>query len=278
LTAAEVAARICQTYHYGLIDVAGEGTFKSTFHVTRGGSSFALKVLKEAPTDRSSREIDAMMRCDHPNVAKLIAVNSIAIDGARYAYIMEEYFRGGTLTERVGRLNAVEIAQLAFTLANALNHIATNHLVHRDLKPDNIMFRDDSNSLPVIVDFGLVRDLSATSLTATWAMRGPGTPFFAAPEQLNNDKELIKPWTDQFGLGTTLAFAWSKQHPYARLGDTVPVIVQRVAEWQLPSPAFVEACHAQQLGPLARMVRPYPVERFRTSRDVVDAWNSVVNA
>jgi len=86
-------------------------------------------------------------------------------------------------------------------------------LVHRDIKPANIMFKEGLET-PVLVDFGIVRDLAATSLTQTWSPIGPGTPFFASPEQLNNEKHLIDWRSDQFSLGVTLYFARTARHPY----------------------------------------------------------------
>jgi serine/threonine protein kinase len=267
-----VAAAVCSKDGYILHGPAGEGSFKHTFRVERDGVYFALKLFKESPTERSAREIEAMLRCNHPNVAKLIAVDAIRIDSSIFHYQVEEYLPGGTLSERIGSLEAPVIASLARTLCGALHHIGSHNLVHRDLKPDNIMFRDSSNADPVIVDFGLVRDLSATSLTATWQMRGPGSPFFAAPEQLNNEKELIKPWTDQFGLGVTLAYSLFEAHPYAEPGDSPAAIVTRVAERQRPSPAFMAACGEAGLLPLVRMVFPFPIERFLRTDDLLKAW------
>ncbi len=272
MTPQDVAVAICDKHRYLFGRPAGEGAFKHTFLVEIGGVSRALKLFKEPPTERSAREIEAMIRCDHPNVAKLLAVETIRIASSVVYYQLEEYLSGGTLSGRIGSIDAPTVAALAKTLSGALHHIGGHNLVHRDLKPDNIMFRDSSNAHPVIVDFGLVRDLAASSLTATWQMRGPGSPFFAAPEQLNNDKELIKPWTDQFGLGVTLGYALFKTHPYAEPGDTPATVVSRVADRQRPSGTFVTACAGAGLRPLIRMVLPFPVERFLTTNDLLNAW------
>jgi len=272
VTPQDVALAICEKNGYLFGGPAGEGAFKHTFRVEIGGVPRALKLFKEPPTERSTREIQAMIRCDHVNVAKLVAVDKISLDASIVYYQIEEYLSGGTLTDRVGRLDASTISGLAVALSGALHHIGSHDLVHRDLKPDNIMFRDSSNAHPVIVDFGLVRDLSATSLTATWQMRGPGSPFFAAPEQLNNEKELIKSWTDQFGLGVTLAYSLFQVHPYAHPGDSAAAIVARVADRQRPSAAFIAACASTGLHALTRMVLPFPVQRYLTTNDLMNAW------
>jgi serine/threonine protein kinase len=272
MTPRDIAKAICRKNGYEFVAEAGEGAFKSVFRINAGDVPLAVKILKEEPTERSKREIEAMLRCDHPNIAKFVAVNAIRVGSERFYYQVEEYLLGGTLTDRIGTLNPGIVINLARALTSALHHIGSQKLVHRDLKPDNIMFRDASNDHPVIVDFGLVRDLSASSLTATWAMRGPGSPFFAAPEQLNNEKELIKPWTDQFGLGVTLAYALFGTHPYARPGDSAATAVSRVAERERPSPAFIEVCSGANLRPLIRMTMPYPIERYLTTDDLEHAW------
>jgi len=76
------------------------------------------------------------------------------------------------------------------------------------------MFRSGSDN-PVLVDFGLVRALDDSSITQSWLMMGPGTPYFASPEQLNNDKYLISWLSDQFSLALTTAFALTSRHPFA---------------------------------------------------------------
>jgi len=132
------------------------------------------------------------------------------------------------------------------------------------------MFRD-SGDTPVIVDFGLVRDLNATSVTASWAMRGPGTPYFASPEQLNNEKQMIDWRSDQFGLGVTLVIALTGRHPYGLLNDPADTIVTNVADRKALAPDVVAECRTQGWNVLVKMVQPWPVSRFRTPADLITA-------
>ena len=143
--------------------------------------------------------------------------------------------------------------------------------MHRDIKPANIMFRIPGGDA-VLADFGIVRDLSADSLTQTWAGRGPGTPFFASPEQLNNEKASIDWRCDQFGLGVTISIAVFGMHPYAREGDAYPALaIDRVSNRLLPSSTFEEKCDSAQLSWLKKMVMPWPAERFRKPSLCMDA-------
>jgi serine/threonine protein kinase len=133
------------------------------------------------------------------------------------------------------------------------------------------MFREDQVT-PVIVDFGLVRDLSSTSLTQTWIAMGPGTPYYAAPEQLTNDKELIDWRTDQFALGILLAESALGYHPYSESGDTTARTVERVAQREGPTDHCKADLAREGLPAITRMIASWPVRRFRTPRDLGGAW------
>jgi serine/threonine protein kinase len=143
--------------------------------------------------------------------------------------------------------------------------------VHRDIKPENIMFRADGVT-PVLVDFGLVRDLGEESLTQTWMLHGPGTPFYSAPEQLQNRKELIDWRTDQFSLGVVLGVCGFGRHPFADVGEPKPRTVQRVIERGKATDMFVEWTKQHGLEALVRMTAAWPVQRFRTPERLRSAW------
>jgi serine/threonine protein kinase len=156
-------------------------------------------------------------------------------------------------------------------LAEAIEHLAAKHLVHRDIKPDNIMFRGKSWS-PVLVDFGVVRDLTKSSVTQSFALMGPGTPYFAAPEQLVNDKHLIDWRTDQFSLGVTLVVAMRGQHPFHHAGDTELETIERVAARGALSDEFVAWTEASAFAMLRPMLGGWPVERISTPALLIKAF------
>lgn len=270
-----VAEAICDAYGYDLVEQVGAGAFKETFHARMpNGDSRALKVFQQVNSpERTEREIEAMVRCDHPNIGKLFSVDGYQIGGEDYLFSLEEYLPGGNLTQRVagGSLSPKEAQVLGETLISAVGHIASHGLVHRDLKPDNIMFREDRVT-PMIVDFGLVRDLSSTSLTQTWVAMGPGTPYYAAPEQLTNNKELIDWRTDQFALGVLLAECTLGYHPYSEAGDDLARIIERVAQRNGPTDRLKAAVTECGLPTLVRMAASWPVERFRTPADLAQGW------
>lgn len=256
------------------VTFAGMGAYKETFKVTSEPKAFAaLKLLNPAKCnlERSEREIDAMKRCDSPHIAKLYESGEyLASDGVKYMFSMEEYLDGKTLTDKLGsNLSVDTVRRYGICLATALKHLNELRLVHRDIKPDNIMFRANSDD-PVLVDFGLVRNLAETSLTQTWLPQGPGTPYYSAPEQLNNKKNLIDWRTDQFSLAIVLGICLTGQHPFARTNpaETVIAISQRrncTSHFQI---------EAVKLGfsNLLKMMQPWPIHRFQTPDDLLASF------
>ncbi len=242
--------------------------------MSQDGSSRALKIYRKAGADaRTQREVEAIRRCSHPGIVRLDSIETLRNGGDEFVYSLEEFLSGGTLAARLsgGVMSPGDVRNLALSLVDAVGHIAARGLVHRDLKPDNIMFRTTGGE-PVIVDFGLVRDLNQYSLTKTWFPRGPGTPYYAAPEQLNNEKSLIDWRADQFSLGVVLAFCGLGRHPFSTAGASLSQVVERVARKQVPEPEFAAWAVQNGLTPLVSMVDPWPVRRYRTPARLADAW------
>ena len=105
-----------------------------------------------------------------------------------------------------------EIFKLYSSLVEGLSVIWDKNIVHRDLKPENIIIRPEG--MPCIIDLGIARFLDLESLTRTISPMGPCTPIYAAPEQLTNQKALIDPRTDFFGLGIIALELYLGVHPF----------------------------------------------------------------
>jgi serine/threonine protein kinase len=274
----DVAKAFCARNGHVFLAPVGAGAFKQTFHVVlAAGQEQALKVYQgNCSHERNSREIDAMKRCAHPNICRLSSVTAFTMAGERYLLSLEEYLPGGTLTARLVTDGLIELSSawsIGRQLVSAVAHIASLDLVHRDLKPDNILFRLDRQS-PVVVDFGIVRDLLDSSLTQTWLLQGPGTPFFAPSEQLRNEKAMIDWRSDQFSLGIVMSVSTLGFHPYSEEGMSNKEIVDRVGQRQAPSHRFLQRAQQMGLQVLIRMTAPWPVDRFRTPTDLVHAWEA----
>jgi len=273
---ADVARSICASEGLNFGRDIGGGVFKRVFLVEkRGNEVYALKVVIEA-SHRTAREIAALQRCNHSNIARLHRVGRHNYQGRGYDYMIEEFLSGGTLTyrlEQLGRLNNEQTLNLGKKMIDAIIHLSGIGLVHRDIKPDNIMFRENG-SAPVLVDFGLVRDLTATSLTETWAARGPGTPYYSAPEQLNNQKSLIDWRTDQFSLGVVLCWARFGAHPFKHRNETdfSVATVERVARRGNRNTDILTQICQSGLPCLEKMTRLWPVQRYRLPEELSQDW------
>jgi serine/threonine protein kinase len=270
----EFAACIAKHLGLRLDGLVGSGAYKHTFRVeTKDGLVKALKLYKSGANARTEREVDAMQRCSHPAVARFETLNTWMTADRNVLYSIEEYLDGGTftaLTEK-GLLNNNDIRSYALQIIDAIDHLASLDLVHRDIKPDNIMLRADSGRA-VLVDFGLVRDLSKPSITKTWAQHGPGTPYYSSPEQLNNEKELIDWRSDQFSLAIVLAEAGFGKHPFWPDNTEQWEAIDAVALRKKTTEDFHE--WAKRNHPtLLKMLSLWPVERFRTPFALRNAWN-----
>ena len=119
-------------------------------------------------------------------------------------FIVEEFLDGESLRQRLasGPQPLPFVRELGNALLTALSQVEAVRLVHRDIKPENIMLCRDGRI--VLIDFGIARHLDSISLTSSFAMFGPMTIGYCAPEQINNQKRAIGIRTDFFALGIVL--------------------------------------------------------------------------
>ena len=249
------------------LQFCGSGAFKETFRVrNQRGELFALKVLDRSKCNivRTQREIEAAQRCNSVRIAK-IKDFGVHVDSQKqeFDYVIEEFFGGGTLQDRLtrGAMPVSDIKRYGLALCEALVVLHELKLVHRDIKPENIMFADSATE-PVLVDFGLVRDLSKTSLTLSSLPQGPGTPLYSSPEQLNNEKALIDWRSDQFSVGLVLGLCLTGEHPFYSNGMSVGDVVDAMISRSRCSVTFRAAAKAAGCAFLIKTMAPWPVQRF----------------
>ncbi len=187
-----------------------------------------------------------------------------AIHDARYVNIgdekciciIEEYVVGKPLSSCIqSRPQPLAfVKHVGEALLGALTHTHAANLVHRDIKPSNIMVADDGRIL--LIDFGIARDLSATSVTSSLALFGPMTIGYSAPEQVRNLKRQICVRTDFFALGVVLYEMAIGKNPFREGGCSDRDTLARCLEYD-PLPlsslgfprqfsAFVEMCMQKQ--------------------------------
>ena len=163
---------------------------------------------------RLLREVKIGRKLRHPNI---VALHEASTDGNNF-YVIMDYIDGGNLDQRVkqgGRLSDPEAATLSQELGAGLEYAHEAGVVHRDVKPANILLGTDGCAH--ITDFGLARGLAASGLTAlTTTGEGMGTPRFMAPEQFEDAKH-AGDQADVYALAATLYFALSGRAPYEEI-------------------------------------------------------------
>ncbi|WP_425448968.1 Stk1 family PASTA domain-containing Ser/Thr kinase [Dethiothermospora halolimnae] len=144
----------------------------------------AIKVLRSEFTndeefiDKFRRESQAAASLSHPNI---VNIYDVGVEGDIY-YIVMEYVKGTTLKNIIrekGKLNINEVLNFTMQIADGLNHAHRNHIVHRDIKPHNIMVTEDGRVK--VTDFGIAR--AATSSTVTNTSNVIGSVHYFSPEQ-----------------------------------------------------------------------------------------------
>ena len=164
------------------------------------GRKVALKVLKEGNRERLQREAQASAKLRHPNV---VAVHEVGPD-----YIAMDLLQGKTLAEGMGGLKTDEKLAILEAVAQAVAHAHAQGVIHRDLKPQNIMIEPDGRV--VLTDFGLARIDGGEDLTRTGAVFG--TPHYMAPEQVQG--KITTPAADVWALGVLLHEAVRGARPF----------------------------------------------------------------
>ena len=264
-----IAIEICNLRGYTFRGRVGAGGFKTTFKISDKKNNFmALKIFgKNSNLIRMEREIDTMKRLNKPNIAKLYEIDKVNIQGQEYNFCIEEFCNGGTLMDRlqIDCVDRAHIIQLGNDLFGILKLLISEELLHRDIKPNNILFRDNNWNM-VLTDFGIVRDLNKTSITATYFPGGPHTPGYGAPEQVYN-KKVLQDWrTDQYAIGITLGICATRIHPYK--------MDQDLADKGIIDPSFLILIKQKKLEVILKMIAPFPVMRYRDVDVLIQDWNN----
>lgn len=268
----------CLKKKIDFVTYLGQGAFKEVYKVKSQEQSYSLKIIDPNKVNfgRLNREVESIKACNSDHISKLFGIDEFKFQNVVYLLTIEEYLSGGNLTNKISKqkLHISEVKTIGLSICNAIDCMWNHKLVHRDIKPDNIMFRDETLS-PILIDFGLVRDLSSSSLTQDWAIRGPGTPFFASPEQLNNDKALIDWKTDQFSLGITLSLCIFDKHPYSDNSNNPMITISNVAEKKNHAYDFQIYQEHLWYDLIIKMTKPWPYQRYTDISKLIEEMNKM---
>jgi eukaryotic-like serine/threonine-protein kinase len=219
----------------------------------------AIKLMrKELESDPAAlesfyREARACASLNHTNIIHIYAFDEF--DGQRYL-VMELADRGSldTKIEKQQRLSELEVLDIGIKVASALDMALKHDLLHRDIKPGNILFNADNE--PKLVDFGLARspDAEPESLAVT-----EGTPYYVAPEKIKREKETFL--SDMYSLGCTLYQALTGHVPFE--APTVEELVAAHVHTALTAPMLVIPEISQATNDaLVKVLAKNPADRF----------------
>lgn len=140
-------------------------------------------------------------------------------------------------------------------------------LIHRDLKPDNILIREDGRV--VIIDLGIVREEGVDGLTNSFIPYGPCSILYASPEQATNQKRMISYRSDFFSLGIIAYELTAGQHPFGAVGDHFGEVVDRICNHRQPPLSDVAGSDVMFSELVDRMLSKQPFRRHRRIEDLV---------
>jgi serine/threonine-protein kinase len=217
--------------HYELLKRVGAGDLTVVFKArhTAMNRIVALRLLRSddqagpGAATRFRHEVQCLASLDHPNIVK--AHEAGVANGLPYVAV--EYLEGGSLARKLNGspLPSREAARLLETLARAVHYLHGRRLIHRNLKPQGVLFAADG--APKLIDFGLARFIDPDAVSAEGAV--VGTPSYMAPEQAEGRSGDIGPATDVYGLGAVLYECLTGRPPFreATAFNTLRAVVER---------------------------------------------------
>ena len=213
--------------------------------------------------ERFQREARTAAQLEHPNIISIYRVGR----SGRVIYFVMKFLRGGSLSTVLAarkKLTPPEIRRLLSEAGSALGYAAQRGIVHRDIKPDNIMFDEFGQS--VLTDFGIAKAASGQKLTGTGM--SIGTPHYMSPEQAR--AQAIDGRSDIYSLGVVAYQCLTGIVPYDG-EDSFSIGYKHITE-PIPTPSLVTADERRIFEVIKRMLMKDPNDRFQSCEELVASF------
>lgn len=268
---------------YSIEGLLGEGGFGVVYAARdpKTGQSVAVKVLRRRHPSTTAtpsltlsphewrqrlsafrKEGELLQRLQHPNIVPVYAIQELE-DGDYY--IVSKLIEGETLAEKMrrGLLPLHEAADIVALVARGLHHAHMHRLVHRDVKPDNILI--DQTGQPFVADFGLVLTDEEYGYEATQA----GTPSYMSPEQARSEGQLADCRSDIFSLGSVLYEMLTGERPFR--GRSLHEVLDRINTLAPRPPQVLRPDVPVELADVCtRAMQKSPDDRYQTAAEMAD--------
>ncbi|NQU10964.1 serine/threonine protein kinase [bacterium] len=258
------------------LGVGGMGTVYKALDLSLN-RHLALKILRTKMAakpefiENFSREARAAASVNHPNIAQ---VYSFGEHQGQY-YLAMELLERGSLDDRIstlGKLPEKDVLEIGRQVASGLRAAHQRGLLHRDIKPGNILFSEDG--VPKIVDFGLARAQASTAIASPQAPEQIwGTPYYIAPEKLRGQPEDAR--SDMYSLGASLFHTLAGRPPFDAATAT-EVATKHATQPAFSLKTYAPAVHDYTARVIGRMLSKNPAERYETYEALLHDLNEAV--
>lgn len=267
---------------YRILSEIGSGGMGTVYRAysNKLGRECALKTLRHGQeigieeSERFRLESETMARLDHPHIVKVFDFG----EEGGIAYLAMDLVDGVTLKALLreeGRPDSKRAAEIIMKCAKALSYAHRHAILHRDVKPDNILIRQVTGS-PLLTDFGLAKRVGSQGegLTQTGAVMG--TPVYMSPEQAMGDHEKIDQRSDIYSLGATLyeLLTGEKVFPGGNFVNLVHAIVRQ----EPLAPRRLDTSIDKNLEVIClKCLEKAPENRYWTAEDLADDLQRFIN-